>query len=110
VGRYGSRAAEVLRRIAALPELGRPLGPGVPAVRAEARFAAETEMAIRVDDVLRRRTQVALRTPHGGADAVEDVAALMAAPLDWDRATVLRKAAEAAANGAGGPEPRRREA
>ena len=42
-------------------------------------------MAERVEDVLRRRTTVALKTSDRGAGAAELTAALMAEPLGWSQ-------------------------
>jgi glycerol-3-phosphate dehydrogenase len=70
------------------------LAPDVRDVRAEAYFAAASEMARRVEDVLCRRTQVALRTADQGATIAESTAALMAQPLGWDESTARRRADE----------------
>jgi glycerol-3-phosphate dehydrogenase len=83
--RYGSRASEVLSMLSAVPELAEPLMPEIGDVRAQAVFAAQSEMAQRVEDVLRRRTTIALKTADGGAGAAAMAAALMAQPLGWNR-------------------------
>jgi glycerol-3-phosphate dehydrogenase len=60
---YGSRAAEVLapaRRDQALLER---LDPAAPDIAAQALYAKEREWARTVDDVLQRRTTVAVRGP-----------------------------------------------
>jgi len=106
--RYGSRAREILARIEGAPDLAKPIGPKSPDLRAEAWYGAAAEMAIRVEDVLRRRTQVALRSVEAAATAADDVAGLMAEPLGWDRATVRRRAAEY--DGAEDDSPARRKA
>jgi len=63
-------------------------------LRAEVAFAALAEMAERVEDVLRRRTPVALRSADGGASVASAAAALMAEPLDWNAATEKARARE----------------
>jgi glycerol-3-phosphate dehydrogenase len=82
--RYGTRLEEVLALVAADRELAHPITPDLPDPRAEVVEAVEHEWAFTLEDVLRRRTQVALRDGTGGAGPAEDVAALMARRLGWD--------------------------
>jgi glycerol-3-phosphate dehydrogenase len=84
--RYGSRTAELVDLAAQTPSPYEPLEPGVPDIQAEASFAACREMACRVEDVLRRRTQVALKAADGGARAAGVTAELMGERLGWSRA------------------------
>jgi len=86
-GRYGSRLDEVLGLVARDQRLGEPIVAGLPDPRAEVVEAVEREWALTLEDVLRRRTQLALRDATAGAAAAEDVAALMARPLGWDEET-----------------------
>ena len=92
--RYGSRASELSSLIAAVPELAERLVPDLGDVRAQAAFAADTELALRVEDVLRRRTTVALKTSNGAEGAAALTAALMAQPLGWSRQTQEGRARE----------------
>ena len=92
--KYGSRSSQVLELIAGSPDLSERLVPEAPEVRGEAAFAADAEMALRVEDVLRRRTKIAHRTADEGASAAETTAAIMARPLGWDRTTEERRARE----------------
>ena len=58
--------------------------PGLPDPRAEVVEAVEHEWALTLEDVLRRRTQVALRDRERREPAwPDDVAALMGARLGW---------------------------
>lgn len=82
--RYGRRLEAVLALVAADPRLGDPLVPSLPDLRAEVVAAAEGEWALTLEDVLRRRTHVALQDPAGGAEVADDVASLMAGVLGWD--------------------------
>jgi len=91
--RYGSRLDELLGLLAADRRLAEPVVPGLPDPRAEVVEAVEREWALTVEDVMRRRTQLALRDREGGAGAAADVSALMAGPLGWDAGTA-RAAAE----------------
>jgi glycerol-3-phosphate dehydrogenase len=92
--RYGSRTPELLDRAGRMPASFEALEPGVPDVRAEASFAAAAEMARRVEDVLRRRTHVALKAADGGARAAKATAELMAERLGWNRAKQDHRARE----------------
>ena len=66
LGLYGSLAPEVLEPALADQTLLEPLTPGAPDIAAQAVYAAEQEWARNSEDVLRRRTTLALR---GLADA-----------------------------------------
>ena len=69
--------------IVADPTLGKPLVPGLPYLQAEARYAAEHEMVVDLDDIFARRTRARLLGHDASADAAEAVAALVAEPLGW---------------------------
>ncbi len=86
--RYGTLALRVLDLVVEDPALGAPLDGAHTYLAAEVRFAVLNEAALHLDDVLTRRTHIAFETEDRGRRAVEDVARLMAAPLDWDEATV----------------------
>jgi glycerol-3-phosphate dehydrogenase len=92
--RYGSRLERVLGFVARDQRLAAPILPGQPDPQGEVLAAVEEEWALTLEDVLRRRTQVALRDVAGSAVAAERVAALMAGPLGWS-ADQARAAAEA---------------
>lgn len=88
VGRYGSEARTVIAMIEADHELGRPLVPGLPYLRAEAVYAVRYEMARSLDDVLSRRTRALLLARDASAAAALDVAHLVAPELGWSPAKV----------------------
>jgi glycerol-3-phosphate dehydrogenase len=92
--RYGSRLDEVLGLVARDRHLGAPLLAPLPDPRAEVIEAVEREWALTIEDVLRRRTQVALRDPEEGAQAAGEAATLMAEALGWDVDTARRRAAD----------------
>jgi glycerol-3-phosphate dehydrogenase len=81
---YGADAAAVLALVAQQPRLGHPLVVELPYLRAEVVYAARHEGAQTLEDVLRRRTRVALEDRAGGLSAAPDAAALLAAELGWD--------------------------
>jgi glycerol-3-phosphate dehydrogenase len=83
VHRYGADAASLVAMVVADPGLGEPLVPGLPYLRAEARYAAEHEMVVDLDDVFARRTRARLLARDATAEAAESVAALVAGPLGW---------------------------
>ena len=60
-GLYGSLAYDVLEPAAHDAELLQPIVPGSPDILAQARYAVENEAAVTAEDILRRRTTVALR-------------------------------------------------
>jgi len=69
---YGSLAEEVLAPAAADLDLLRPLHPDGPDVAAQALYARDVEWACRPEDVIRRRTTLALRG-LAGEDVVRRV-------------------------------------
>ena len=71
-GRYGTDAEVVLALVADEPELGAPLVPGLPYLKAEARYAVRHEMARTLDDVLSRRTRARLLARDASAAAAGD--------------------------------------
>ncbi|HEY7832869.1 MAG TPA: glycerol-3-phosphate dehydrogenase/oxidase [Ktedonobacterales bacterium] len=80
---YGRHAAEVLDLIAADASLVGPLAPDLPYLRAEVVHACRAEMALRLDDVLARRTRLVLEERAGGVALAPAVADLMADELGW---------------------------
>jgi glycerol-3-phosphate dehydrogenase len=60
------------------------LVPGTNTALAEIDFAIEHEMAVRLEDVVLRRTDIA-GGGHPGNDAIEIAAATMARRLDWSK-------------------------
>jgi glycerol-3-phosphate dehydrogenase len=82
--RYGACAAELVALIDASRELGEPLDGGHGVLRAEVVHACTHEGALHLDDVLERRTRLALTAPDRGSAAAAPAAALMAEALGWD--------------------------
>ena len=75
---YGSLADEVLAPAADDPDLLRPLHPDGPDLVAQASYARDSEWARRPEDVLRRRTTLALRG-LGTDEVVERIEGLLRA-------------------------------
>jgi glycerol-3-phosphate dehydrogenase len=91
--RYGTSAGDIAALVDAEPELGEPLVPGLPYLRAEAVYAARHEMAVTLDDVLSRRTRARLFDRAATVAAAPEVARLLAAELGWDAAETERQVA-----------------
>jgi glycerol-3-phosphate dehydrogenase len=60
-----------------------PLGPGVPALRGEARLAVEQEMAMTLADFMDRRAALLLFSDDHGLAGAEAAADIMAQRLGW---------------------------
>jgi glycerol-3-phosphate dehydrogenase len=93
LGRYGSCIDDLLELIGRRPELASPLG-GSGYLAAEIVYACTHEGAVRLDDVLARRTRIAIETRDRGLTAAGPAAALMAAELGWDDARTSREVAQ----------------
>ncbi len=93
-GRYGSAASEIIALRRSDPRLAEPLIPGLPYCKAEAVYAARSEMSVTLDDVLSRRTRARLFDRPATVEAAADVARLIAAEMGWDDSEVNRQVAE----------------
>jgi len=82
-GRFGTESSVVLAMVHDDPDLGRPLVPGLPYLRAEARYAVRHEMARTLDDVLTRRTRARMLARDASERAAATVAELVAPDLGW---------------------------
>ncbi len=89
--RYGSLLHEVLELGARNPELLQPITDAPDYLQVEAVYAATAEGALHLEDILARRTRIAIEYPHRGVNCAEQVAELVAPALGWDRATVERE-------------------
>jgi len=109
LGRYGSDIDDLLGLIAARPELGQPVPGSGGYLGAEIAYACSHEGAVRLDDVLARRTRIAITVRDRGLEAAPHAAGLMAAELAWDaartRAEIDRYRGDVAAQLAGEAEP-----
>lgn len=88
LGRYGSLTTQLLALLRERPELARPVAGAPGYLAAEVVYAARAEGARHLDDVLERRTRIAIETRHGGTESAADVAGLLAPELDWSPARV----------------------
>lgn len=82
---FGRESREILR-YAQGEELRRRLVPSLPYVWAEVAYAVDHEMALRLEDVLVRRTGLLHEDPAHGMGVAGEVASFMARRLGWDDA------------------------
>ena len=90
--RHGALASEVAALASRDPELARPLAPQSQYLAAEVVHAVTAEGALRVEDVLARRTRMAMESSDGGASLADDVSRLMAPLLGWSEVRQLDEA------------------
>ncbi len=88
LGRYGASAPEMVALLGSDPAAASRLVPTLPYRRGEVPRAASAELAMTVDDVLRRRLRLTFRDAASGLDIVEEVAEMMGAVHGWDRTEV----------------------
>jgi glycerol-3-phosphate dehydrogenase len=83
---HGARYAQVLRGHEAHEDAGARIGE-TTTLRAEIRHAIEHEMAVKLEDVVMRRTELAAGS-HPGRRALEATATMMAQHLQWSDSRV----------------------
>ncbi|TXG92583.1 glycerol-3-phosphate dehydrogenase [Rhodococcus rhodnii] len=81
--RYGSLIDDVLGAADDAPELLEPITDAPSYLQVEAVYAATAEGALHLDDILARRTRIAIEYAHRGMNCAEQVAALVAPVLGW---------------------------
>jgi glycerol-3-phosphate dehydrogenase len=82
--RYGDRIDDLTALVGERPELAEPLPGGDEYLAVEVVYACTHEGALRLEDVLARRTRLSFETRDRGIAASPAVAALMAEALGWD--------------------------
>jgi glycerol-3-phosphate dehydrogenase len=87
---YGEEAGEVLAAVAREPSLGAPLVAGLPYLWGEVPHALRREMALTLEDLLRRRMHLFYEADDGGLGVARAVAERMAEHpgIGWSRAQV----------------------
>ena len=91
--RHGDRTRTVLDLIAVDPKLAEPMHPEAPYLLAEAVIAITREGAVGLDDVLVRRTRLALETRGGGVDVAQSIAEVLAPYANWTEADIAAQVA-----------------
>ena len=94
LNRYGTNAPELIALLAVDSEAARRVVDDLPYRRGEITRAAATEMAVTLDDALRRRVPIAFRHRTGAAEVADDVAALMRNANGWDADETTRRVNE----------------
>ncbi|MCW2995419.1 MAG: glycerol-3-phosphate dehydrogenase/oxidase, partial [Conexibacter sp.] len=89
--RYGALIDDLLAMIGEVPALGEALEGSDDYLAVEVVYAATHEGAAHLEDVLTRRTRTSIETWDRGLSAAEPAARLMAGPLGWDEAQVVRE-------------------
>jgi len=89
---YGTDAAALLDVVASDAALGARLVDDLPYIAAEVIWACRAELALTLEDVLARRTRIAIEDRSRGLDAAGKVADLMADELGWSDAERARQA------------------
>jgi glycerol-3-phosphate dehydrogenase len=84
--KFGTRANAVLELAKHETELGALIVAGYPAIRAEIAYAARSEMAATLDDVLERRTGLQFFSWEAAIAAAPVAAAVMQREMGWDDA------------------------
>jgi glycerol-3-phosphate dehydrogenase len=83
IARYAERAPEIIAIMPQRPELATPLTSTVPTLGAEVVYVIRDEMAIRLSDIVLRRTALG-NTGTPGDEAIRAAANIAAAELHWD--------------------------
>jgi len=91
LNRYGALIEEVLQLVEEDPSLGEQLPGTQDYLKAEIVYAAKAEGARHLDDILARRTRIAIEAWDRGVEAAESAARLVAPVLGWDEATIERE-------------------
>jgi len=89
LGRYGADLTDLLGLMATRPLLREPVPGAGPYLGAEIVYACSHEGAVRLDDVLSRRTRIRIEVRDRGAAAAPHAAGLMAPELGWDQARTV---------------------
>jgi len=89
--RQGSLITDLLELVAADPSLGEPLEGSEDYLRVEVVYAAGSEGARHLDDVLARRTRLSIETWDRGLASAAPAARLMAGVLGWDEQQVAQE-------------------
>jgi glycerol-3-phosphate dehydrogenase len=90
IGKYAENAAAVVSLFAERRELATPVSSDAPTIAAEVVHAIRAEMAVRLSDIVIRRTALGA-AGHPGQPALRACAEVAAAELGWDDARMSRE-------------------
>ena len=91
---YGADIPKIKTLISEDSSLGLPLHDRLPYIKAEVIYAARTEMARTVEDILARRTRALFLDAQASIEMAEEVAQLLAAELGYDQAWIAEQITE----------------
>jgi glycerol-3-phosphate dehydrogenase len=83
ISRYAEGAAEIVKLIAQHPDTAAPIGPPAPTIAAEVQYVIRHELALRLSDIVLRRT-TAGAAGHPGAMVLQACTQIAATELGWD--------------------------
>lgn len=92
IRRHGKRVTEILKEIKSNPELAKRITPAAPFIVADLLFSARNEMAVHLDDLLRRRMPLIILNKFGENELYR-LATLVSAELGWDEARISHEVA-----------------
>nr|MDQ3348518.1 hypothetical protein [Acidobacteriota bacterium] len=92
IGLYAEATPEIIRLMKERADLRMPLAPGVSTLGAEIVYAIRSEMAVRLSDIVMRRTGLG-SSGRPPAAALEASARIAAAELGWDAARAAEEIA-----------------
>lgn len=87
IRRHGKRADEILHGLAGDPRLAERIVPALPFIYADLLFCARSEMAVHLDDLLRRRMPLLILAKLS-EDTLRSIAESVASTLGWDAAAI----------------------
>ena len=87
VAEYGASALDIARLVEEDPQLGERLVPDRAEILAMVDWAVNTEFAMRLSDIMIRRTQLFFKDQDQGLGALDRVAERMGALLGWSQTT-----------------------
>ncbi|MBI3901741.1 MAG: glycerol-3-phosphate dehydrogenase/oxidase [Nitrosomonadales bacterium] len=102
--RHGKHTGEIFRLIEAAPQLAERIVPDLPFIRADLLWSARNEMAVHLDDLLRRRMPLLILAKLNESE-LRRLAEMVAPELGWDEATLNQEVGRATPDTAGKARP-----
>ena len=93
IANHGTAYTEIVKYGTDSPDLKQPVKQGEMTLQAEVIYAVREEMAVKLADVIRRRTELG-SAGNPGLEALKKVADLMADELLWDDKRIAAEIAE----------------
>lgn len=91
LNRYGSLLGEVLALVDEHPELGEEVPHAAGHLGVEFAYAAISEGALHMEDLIERRTRLFHEVRDRGVAAMDDIVAIVAPLLQWNETTAARE-------------------